>query len=108
MRTGMDAVVTSMLGGHISKMEEKLDRDVIAIFGPILFGLEHRVREGITTIPQAERRPRLSVVLDTPGGIVEVVERMVNIIRYFYDDVQFIIPDRAMSSGTRQATLWPT
>jgi hypothetical protein len=39
--------------------------------------------------------------LDTGGGVVEVVERMVDSIRTHYpDDVKFIIPNRAMSAGT--------
>lgn len=46
------------------------------------------------------RKPKLSVILDTLGGAIEVVERMVNIIRYHYDEVDFLIPDRAMSAGT--------
>jgi len=42
----------------------------------------------------------LAVILDTPGGIVEVVERMVDTIRHYYNEVYFIIPNRAMSAGT--------
>lgn len=96
----MNAVVKQMLDGHIAKIEEKLDRDLLAIFGGISFGLEQRVRDAITMIGAGNRRKQLAVVLDTGGGIVEVVERMVDIIRHFYDDVQFFIVDRAMSSGT--------
>jgi hypothetical protein len=39
-------------------------------------------------------------VLDTPGGVVEIVERMVDLIRHHYREVTFVIPDRAMSAGT--------
>jgi membrane-bound ClpP family serine protease len=42
----------------------------------------------------------LTIILDTPGGIVEVAERMVNTIRFHYKEVIFIVPDRAMSAGT--------
>ena len=38
--------------------------------------------------------------LDTPGGVVEIVERMVTTVRFRYDDVTVIVPDRAMSAGT--------
>lgn len=99
-RTGMDAVIKQMLDGHIERMETKLDRDVLAVFGQIAFGLEHRVRDAITAMVPTSRRERLTVVLDTGGGVVEVVERMVDVIRHFYADVQFIIVDRAMSAGT--------
>ena len=46
------------------------------------------------------KRPKITVVLDTVGGIVEVVERIVSIIRHHYDEVDFLIPDKAMSAGT--------
>jgi hypothetical protein len=40
------------------------------------------------------------VVLDTTGGIIEVVERVVNTIRRHYQEVVMIVPDKAMSAGT--------
>jgi len=40
------------------------------------------------------------MILDTPGGIVEIVERMVELIRYHYQELVFVVPDRAMSAGT--------
>ena len=46
------------------------------------------------------RKSKLSIILDTPGGYVEVVDRIVGIIRHLYDEVSFIVPDRAMSAGT--------
>ncbi|HEY9296103.1 MAG TPA: ATP-dependent Clp protease proteolytic subunit, partial [Phormidium sp.] len=42
----------------------------------------------------------LVVVLNTPGGSVEVVEKMVEIIRFHYKEVYFVVPDYAMSAGT--------
>ena len=68
------------------------------IFSPILPGLEHIVKDAVESLPN--RKPKLSVILDTLGGAIEVVERMVNIIRYHYEEVDFFIPDRAMSAGT--------
>ena len=40
------------------------------------------------------------MILDTPGGVVEVVERMVTALRHVYRDLAVIVPDRAMSAGT--------
>ena len=79
-------------------LEAKLDRDVVAIVGPIMFGVEQTLREAIDAT--VGRRPRLAVVLHTGGGIVEVAERIVNVLRHFYQDVAFIIPDVALSAGT--------
>jgi hypothetical protein len=41
-----------------------------------------------------------AIILNTGGGLVEVTERMVNIIRHFYGEVVFIVPDVALSAGT--------
>jgi len=98
--TGMNAVLKSALDKYIQDMEQHMDRDILAVFGPITYGMEQRTRDAITDIHGPSRRNGLAVILDTPGGVVEVVERMVNVIRHFYEDVRFIIPDRAMSAGT--------
>lgn len=42
----------------------------------------------------------VAIILDTPGGVVEIVERMVTTVRFRYDEVTVIVPDRAMSAGT--------
>ena len=60
--------------------------------------MDYRVRVGIESLEQ--RRPKLLVILDTPGGVVEIVERIVGTIRNYYDEVRFLVPDRAMSAGT--------
>jgi membrane-bound ClpP family serine protease len=49
--------------------------------------------------PKAERR-RLVMVLNTPGGVAEAVEKMVEVIRKHFDHVTFVVPDHAMSAGT--------
>lgn len=42
----------------------------------------------------------LVFLLYTPGGVAEVVEKMVDIIRHHYKEVWFVVPDMAMSAGT--------
>ncbi|MCY4304191.1 MAG: hypothetical protein OXC62_05340, partial [Aestuariivita sp.] len=42
----------------------------------------------------------LTILLNTGGGLVEAVERTVDVIRHHYEIVDFIIPDQAMSAGT--------
>lgn len=88
---------------RIRELETALGSDVIAIVGPIMFGLEHHVRreiEHLVSMRKDGEKKSLVVVLDTAGGVVEIVERMVDTIRQYYDDVRFAIPDRAMSAGT--------
>jgi len=77
---------------------EKLGADVVTIISPIVPGLEHRLRQAIETLP--EHTQAVAIILDTPGGVAEVVERMVAVIRFMYQEVIVIVPDRAMSAGT--------
>lgn len=79
-------------------MERELDADVVGIFGPIVSGVEHRLRIAIESLPA--KRTKLAVVLQTGGGSIEVTERMVNVCRHHYADVTFIVPDVALSAGT--------
>lgn len=79
-------------------IEEMLKADGLAIISPIVESVEHRTR--IAVEGRENRRDTLFVILDTSGGIVEVVERIVRILRRHYTEVKFIIPNRAMSAGT--------
>lgn len=94
----LDASVRYHLDGHLNAIGEALSADAISFVGPILPGLDHRIRDAIEAV--GERKESISVILDTPGGIVEVVERMVATLRWNYQDVTVIVPDRAMSAGT--------
>ncbi len=40
------------------------------------------------------------ILLNTPGGSAETVEKMVSVIRFHYNEVYFVVPDYAMSAGT--------
>ena len=95
---GVDSLIKSQLDDNIKRLETTLDRDVLAFVGRIMGGVDELVRDAVESFP--ERRSGLAVILDTEGGVVEIVERMVDTIRHHYEDVSFIIPDRAMSAGT--------
>ena len=86
------------LNAHLDKLEDILNADVLTIFSPIMTGLEKIVKDAVELFQN--RRTRVAIILDTLGGTAEVVERMVGVIRHHYDEVDFLIPDRAMSAGT--------
>lgn len=91
-------LVRDALARGLGDLEKDLGADVLAFVGPILPGVEQTVRVGIEAL--AQRGQKLAVILDTPGGVVETVERMVAVLRHHYTEVIFAIPDRAMSAGT--------
>jgi len=94
----LDENIRKQLNNHLEKIEQALDADGISIISPILYGVDLRVRDALELIK--DKKKTLVVIHDTPGGVVEVVERMVDCIRHFYSEIIFIIPDRAMSAGT--------
>lgn len=94
----LDDYIREQLNKHLEKIEQALNADGVSIISPILYGLDLKVRDALELIK--EKKKTLVVIHDTPGGVVEVVERIVDCIRHFYDEVIFIIPDRAMSAGT--------
>lgn len=72
--------------------------DVISIFGPVLSGLDEQVSSAIER--KEEKNKQIAIILETPGGLVEVVERIVQVIRHFYNEVIVVVPGEAMSAGT--------
>lgn len=98
MKNSVTESVRNDLLARISHLETVLGGDVLTIHSPILFGIDQSVRTALEQVPK--KKKKLYVILNTPGGIAEVVERIVNTIRHFYQEVAFLIPDRAMSAGT--------
>jgi hypothetical protein len=80
------------------QIETHLHADAISIVGEIRPGLEGLTRMALEALPA--HTDKLAVILHTGGGIVEIAERMVGVMRNFYKEVVFIIPNVAMSAGT--------
>lgn len=59
------------------------------------------VRSAVETRVKAKpERDRLIVVLTTDGGYIEVVQRIVAVLRKHYKLVDFVVPNYAFSAGT--------
>ena len=85
----------------LAKLELKLDADVFTYYGEIVNGVERQVKELIEALSKdSNKHQTIYVFLTTPGGSIIPVQRMVDILRHFYDEVNFIIPDYAYSAGT--------
>ena len=96
--TSLDQISRDWLKSKLNVIEEETGKDVLAILGPIEHGVDVHVRSALERLDS--RQETLLVMLDTQGGLVEVVQRIVKTLRYFYAVVDFVIPDRAMSAGT--------
>lgn len=86
------------LGDHLSS-------DAIILKSPIKFGLDDAIRTEIENlhfgaVANVKRPKALSVIVETTGGYIEVVERIYNVFRRHYTSVNFIVPNYAYSAGT--------
>ena len=94
----VDEYVMTQLHNSLDNLEKQHGADFLTIVAPIVPGFEVRVRNAIEK--KKTKRDRLAIILQTPGGVVEAVARMVDTIRHHYKEVDFIVPDQAMSAGT--------
>jgi hypothetical protein len=85
--------LAAAVGGH-------LEATPVAILGPILGDMDLRARRAVEAIPPDKKKARAAIILDTLGGVLELVERMVGTLRHHFSELHFLVPDRAMSAGT--------
>ncbi|MDO8446609.1 MAG: ATP-dependent Clp protease proteolytic subunit [Deltaproteobacteria bacterium] len=96
-----DNTIREILNERLLKLEESFDANVIFYYGEIHPYFEKSFRDFIEKgKEESDAKNRLAVILNTPGGSVETVEKMVSIIRFHYNEVYFVVPDYAMSAGT--------
>lgn len=101
MQLPVDETIKNLLNEKLLLLEDHFNCDFISFYGPILDGHESiflKVIEELANDPQ--KKDNLCFMLTTPGGSATAVERQVNIIRYHYKEINFIVPDYAYSAGT--------
>ncbi len=91
-------VIERQLEDRLTALGLAAGGDVLAYVGPINYGIEDDIKDAVEKLEG--KQERLFVVLETYGGYIEVVERIVHTFRYHYDNVEFIVPNFAMSAGT--------
>lgn len=97
----LERTIQEALNVHLKKLEDYFESDVIFYFGEIHPSYEKFFRDFIENLKTEKSiQERLTVFLNTPGGSAETVEKMVEIIRFHYKEVYFVVPDYAMSAGT--------
>ena len=85
----------------LNNIEILFDSDFLNINGPIGGGLDTVLLNIIEDLADDEqKRDKLLVMITTNGGDALTVERIVNIFRHHYSEVNFIVPDYAYSAGT--------
>lgn len=101
MKSPIDETLKQLLQTKLIALEQFLDADVLVYYGnlaPVSANLFAKLIEDLKA--DATKRDKLYIILTTLGGSAEIVERYVNILRYHYKEVNFIVPDYAYSAGT--------
>lgn len=101
MHAPPEKIVEGQLDERIQFIEAVLKADVITFVGSILSGLEDVFRDHVEAVASSVgRKKKLVIILETDGGYIEVVERISETFRHHYKNVEFIVPNYAMSAGT--------
>lgn len=101
MNSPIEDSLKQLLNGKLGALEAYLDADVLVYFGdlgPLPPNVFAKVIEELKN--DAVKHDKLYVILTTRGGSAETVERYVNILRYHYKEINFVVPDYAYSAGT--------
>jgi hypothetical protein len=97
----LDAAIKEELNKRLVELEKHFDSDVIFFYGPIAPEFVKTFRDFVEKLKEEPKKnERLTLILNTSGGSVETVEKFVEIIRYHYKEVYFVVPDFALSAGT--------
>ena len=100
----MEAVNVDQLSNQVllnmnAELAKLMEGDCVFIHCSMTPPLDNELRVVVEDISK-KRGGRLVVILQTLGGYMETVERLVSVMRFHYKEVSFVIPDYAYSAGT--------
>jgi len=101
MNSPIEDSLKQLLNGKLNALEAYLNADVLVYFGdlgPLPPNIFTKIIEELKN--DVVKHDKLYIILTTGGGSAETVERYVNILRYHYKEICFIVPDYAYSAGT--------
>ena len=101
MHSPIDEAARNLLNSKLAELETYLNADVIVYYGEIFDSVEIQMKKIVEELQsEKELHSICYIILTTPGGSLNPVNRMVTILRHFYTEVNFIVPNYAYSAGT--------
>lgn len=101
MTNPIDYAARELISEKLNDLEAYLKADVIVYYGDIFDSVEVEMKKIVEELQEQEQPNKICyILLTTHGGSLNPVNRMVTILRHFYDEVNFIVPNFAYSAGT--------
>ena len=84
--------IENMLHWRLSELTSVRKSDAMAIYGPMDSNLPVLVRDEIERISSDDsQKDILTIQLDTGGGVVDSVEKTVEVLRHHYESIDFMV-----------------
>lgn len=100
MQHTVNEEIHKLVNEKLQKLEDRLSCDVLSYYGPFEGGIENTFLSIVETLKASSKRNKITILLTTSGGSANVVEQYVHVLRKYYEEVDFIVPDYAYSAGT--------
>lgn len=84
----------------ISDIEETTGRELVVYFSQLNEGIGHIDSDDISEVLEGLQTKSIDLLIQTPGGDVDAVEKIVAVLKQRLDDYRVIVPSWAKSGGT--------
>lgn len=96
-----DEIILQAVREAEGELSIKLDADILYFNSEIRMNIFAWFRELVEKLAaKPTRKNAIAIFLSTPGGEAEAAEKLVEVVRYHYGLVHFVVPVAAMSAGT--------
>jgi hypothetical protein len=93
-----NGIIEHQLDCCIRDLETAFAADCLTFIGDIANGIDDVIRDALEE--RATKRQKLVFILETTGGYIEVTQRIAETLRKHYPQLEYIVPNYAMSAGT--------
>ncbi len=93
-----EKLIETQLDDYLAELGDLWSGSVFTYIGPIINGADDLIRDEVEAI--LHKKSRLFFIIETPGGYIEVAQRIADTLRHHFDCIDFVIPNSCMSAGT--------
>jgi len=99
MKPALDNQIHQLLNEGLKSLEDHFQADMLTYFGTFNGGESYFLKLIEDLAGDPNKKDKIYIVLTTGGGSATVVERIVNILRHNYKEVNFIVASYLLPRG---------